>query len=900
MKYSPIRNTADLPYALAGFLVLTALPLTNYGQTSDDPTVFDLSPFEVNTSTDRGYTATSSLMGGRLATELRDTAATVSVFTEEFLEDIAVNNFLEAAKWAPNSVPQEEIDSGNLYNDYTVSFRGLGRGFQSRNYFRWYLNSDTYSTERIEFARGPNSLVFGDAGVGGVANVSSKQARGTDLTSLEGQWSSFGGFRILADADQKLTDWASVRIAAVHQDFDSWKDVGYEKFKGAFLTTTLRPADGTTIRAEVELAERKRLITFNTLEQLADWDGVTTNPGFIGRRDPVPNSLSKFTSPRLVFNSARPDLGILDLEGYATTTGTFGQGLKTKPQEGLPDFAVIPGGSYEFSLQAPNGGVDNPFWTTSLFLEQRILKNLFAEVAANYQYQERDITRWFFDQLLVDVNETLPNGDVNPYLGELYGWARYWDNTQSNEVMVVRGSLAYILETSLTDQRFLLVAGHREDRFEDHNWQIVRTNGRTPDVRVGENRIYARRYVSDGSIPVLTPPSTDPVSGIESRRVKTSGFFSEKPITYYQAAVSGKWFNDRSLNTLFGIRRDNYEEKLNDASLDDVDPVTKEFLGFGPAIRTDKQEVTSYTASGVYHFNDTISLSAAYSESFDPGSTARSINGTSLEPLINNGLELGLRLALMESRIIASATYYDSEQENNRIGGESSAINGIWGILNLTEREVQTGYSDRQTNEGDGWEFEVTAMPTDNWRVLFNISFPETAISDGFSDTRAYFNDNVAFWRAEASRLEAAGDPGSANSIRTRIDSIEAAIESVTRGRELDGSFRYTANLFTRYFFTEGRLQGLSVGGGVNLRGDRLVGNEPGDPFDYIYADGYSLVSLLVGYERPLGSGDLSVQLNVTNLLDDEIVRQGSASGSGYGFTVQDPREFLLTIRYNF
>lgn len=869
-------------------------------QSADTDPTFDLAPFEVNTGADKGYTASASLMGGRLATDLRDTAATVSVFTEEFLADIAVTNFLEAAKWAPNSVPQEEIDSGNLYNDYTVSFRSLGRGFQSRNYFRWYLNSDTFSTERIEFARGPNSLVFGDAGVGGVANVSSKQARGTDTVALEAQARSFGGFRVAADADLKLSAMASLRVAAVHQDFDSWKDVGYDKFKGVFLTTTLRPSRATTLRAEIEIAERKRLLTFNTLEQLTDWDGVTTNPGFLGRRDPVPNSLSKFTEPRLVFNSAQPDWGIIDLEGFATTTGTFGQGLKTTPQEGLPDFAVIPGGTYEFSLQAPNGGVENPFWTTSLFLEQRIRNNLYAEVAVNYQYQERAITRWFFDQLLVDVNETLPTGEPNPYLGELYGWARYWDNTQSNEVFVLRGSLAYLFESSLTSQRFLLVAGHREDRFEDTNWQIVRTNGRSPDVRIGENRIYARRYVSDGALPVLTPPTIDPVSGIESRRVQTGGFFSEKPITYYQAAVSGKWFKQRSLNTLFGVRRDHYEEKLNDAALDDLDPVSKEFLGFGPAIRTDKQTITSYTASGVYHLNDTLSISAAYAESFDPGSTARAIDGTSLEPLLNNGLELGLRAEIMEQRIVATATYYQAEQENNRIGGQSTAINGIWGLLGLTEREVPAGYTDRQTNTGDGWEFELTALPTDNWRILFNVAFPTTEVSDGFSDTRAYFNEQVDFWLSEAARLEASGDLGSANSIRTRIDSIASAIESVTRGRKLDGSFRYTANVFTRYFFTEGRMQGLSVGGGVNFRGDRLIGNVAGDPFDYIYADSYAVLSLLLGYERPLGNGELSVQLNVSNLLDEEIVRQGSANGGGYGFTVQDPRSLLLTLRYRF
>lgn len=492
--------------------------------------VFELSPFEVRTSNDRGYTATSSLIGGRMAGELRDTAASVTVFTSEFLADLGVDNFLEAARWAPNAVPQEEIQGKSLYNDYAVSFRGLGggtvgSGFQSRNYFRWYINSDAFSTARIEFARGPNSLVFGDAFVGGVGNISSKQALGSNSYEIEAKWNSFGGFRTQVDADLKVSEKLAVRAAVLYQDFDDWRDVGGDKRKGFFITSRYQPAANTTIRVEYEWGELDRVITYAALDQMANWNGVSTNPGSLGVRDPVPASLVRWNQPRLVYNSARPDLGIVNWEGFAATSGSFGRGLKTEVQEGLPGFAVIP--SYKFSLQAHNAGVKNPYWTTSAFLEQRIGSNLFIEVAGNYQYQERDITRWFYDQLYIEVNETLPNGETNPYLGDIYGWARYWRNLQSNEVWDVRASAAYVWNTKLTDQRFLLVAGHRYDRFEDHNYERVRTDGSNRDVRAAANRIFAYRYLSDRDLPVIDPPNVDSVSGIESRVAKTNGFFSQ-------------------------------------------------------------------------------------------------------------------------------------------------------------------------------------------------------------------------------------------------------------------------------------------------------------------------------------------------------------------------------------
>src|SRR5688572_23239225 len=61
-----------------------------------------LSPFEVRTDKDTGYTATSTLAGSRLNTALRDTPASISVFTKEFLDDIGAINVVEALDYALN------------------------------------------------------------------------------------------------------------------------------------------------------------------------------------------------------------------------------------------------------------------------------------------------------------------------------------------------------------------------------------------------------------------------------------------------------------------------------------------------------------------------------------------------------------------------------------------------------------------------------------------------------------------------------------------------------------------------------------------------------------------------------------------------------------------------------
>lgn len=888
-------------------LVVGSVAHAQTDENTDDQSVFELSPFVVNTANDRGYTATSSMAGGRLSTDLRDTAAAVSVMTEDFLQDIGATNFLEAAKWAPNAVPNEEINqSGDrLFNDYGVNFRSLGAGFQSRNYFRWYINSDSYNIERIEFARGPNSLVFGDAGVGGVANVSSKRALSADRYELSAQWSSFGGYRVTADANIKISDKLAVRASVLHQDLDDWRDVGGNQRDGVFVTATLQPFENTTVRAEFEWGQQRRVYSFGLLEAFTFWDGETTVAGPISGG--APGGLSRINADRLVWNSAQPQQGLTNWLGFGQTNGTYRQMLTT-PQQGLGDVVIS---SYKLSFQADNAGVTNPYWTSSLFVEQQIGQNLFFELAANLQYQERDVWRWFFDGVQIDVNEVRPDGSPNPYFMSQYGDSRFRNEVQSNDVFDIRGSLAYLLETDLTEQRFLLVAGHRTDDFERDGYELVRSNGSDPRITAATNYIWIRRYAGETGTDVSQPPAIDPTSGIETRIAKTNSNASSKPITYIQAAVNGRWFSSRKLTTIAGVRHDIYKEKINDRSADVLDPVTNELLARGPMVQSDRKEVTSMVFSSVYHLTSNLSFFAGYSESFDPGSTAVALNGGTLPPLVSEGLEGGIKFNLFGNRVIGTLTYYKNEQENNRIGGQANSINNIWRFLDLQENNVDT-YSDKQTFEGTGWEFELTASPTPNWRIMLNFALPETQLIEGYLDTKAYYEANNDFWRSAAAEL-AASDPIAANAVNTNADNIKRVIDGFDAGRSLNNTFKYTANVFTRYFFTDGAFKGFSIGGGVNFRGKRLVANNPGDAFDYIFSESYELISLVAGYERPMRGGTLSVQLNVSNLLDDQHVRANSYATNRIAggtladrvfapatFAIQDPRKVTITVSYAF
>src|SRR5262245_55731171 len=120
-----LRPFALRLYLVAGATTLVAQTATPSSTSATKENVVTLSPFEVNTDRDTGYQAFSSLAGGRIDTALDRTAAAITVLTREFLDDIASNNFVDAAVWSPNSFL---VAPTSDFSDYRVDFRSANTG----------------------------------------------------------------------------------------------------------------------------------------------------------------------------------------------------------------------------------------------------------------------------------------------------------------------------------------------------------------------------------------------------------------------------------------------------------------------------------------------------------------------------------------------------------------------------------------------------------------------------------------------------------------------------------------------------------------------------------------------------------------------------------------------------
>jgi len=82
---------------------------------------------------------------------------------------------------------------------------------------------DFYNVDRVEVLKGPNAMIFGRGGGGGIVNRVLKRPSLNPYRQVTGSGDGFGGFRLTGDVDQPLGDNFGVRINGLYEDGDSFR-----------------------------------------------------------------------------------------------------------------------------------------------------------------------------------------------------------------------------------------------------------------------------------------------------------------------------------------------------------------------------------------------------------------------------------------------------------------------------------------------------------------------------------------------------------------------------------------------------------------------------------------------------------------------------------------------------
>lgn len=227
-----------------------------------------LDPFEVRSDPDHSYAAldANSLTSFRIPLDL--VPATAHVFTRTFMDDVAASSVQQMLADYSGTVGSDPNDTGAalmMPGDRDGSGGGLGirglavgppkrDGFDGmHSLFRSAIGmTDTYSIERVEVIEGPQSLLYGAVGGGGVVNLVSKPAKFGDIAATaQAQFDQYGGKRATIDVNAGSHTMA-VRVAAVGDRQRNFRYNLGDDVYGLYATAALRLGHVAVLRLRGE------------------------------------------------------------------------------------------------------------------------------------------------------------------------------------------------------------------------------------------------------------------------------------------------------------------------------------------------------------------------------------------------------------------------------------------------------------------------------------------------------------------------------------------------------------------------------------------------------------------------------------------------------------------------
>lgn len=198
----------------------------------------------------QGYRAERAMSATKTDTPLIDVPQSVTVVTEKQILDQAANSIGDALRYVPGVTTAQ--GEGNRE---TIVLRGnstTGDFFINgvRDDVQTYR--DLYNIEQLEVFKGPNAMIFGRGGIGGVINRLTKQADWSGIREVRVEGGSFDHVRGQFDFDHAMNETAAIRLTGVYQYSESYRDENLFRRWGINPTATFRLGDATTILASYE------------------------------------------------------------------------------------------------------------------------------------------------------------------------------------------------------------------------------------------------------------------------------------------------------------------------------------------------------------------------------------------------------------------------------------------------------------------------------------------------------------------------------------------------------------------------------------------------------------------------------------------------------------------------
>jgi len=167
------------------------------------------------------YQTETVVSATKTTTLLRDVPQSISVVTNQQIRDQSMGSIADVVNYVPgitshqgeNNRDQLVIRGNSTSADFFLN--GVRDDVQ---YYR-----DLYNVEQLEALKGPNAMIFGRGGGGGVINRVTKDAQFTPLREVTAQGGSFGAKRFTLDFDQPLNQKLALRLNSLYENSNSFR-----------------------------------------------------------------------------------------------------------------------------------------------------------------------------------------------------------------------------------------------------------------------------------------------------------------------------------------------------------------------------------------------------------------------------------------------------------------------------------------------------------------------------------------------------------------------------------------------------------------------------------------------------------------------------------------------------
>ncbi len=263
--------------------------------TDDDPVM--LSPFEV-VADDKGYMASKSASGTRLASSMEDIASPVSVVTKQQLLDMAmvdVNDIFRTEGNVEGLYQYTEFgyDRGNVVDTASNNpeaanrIRGLGAANMSVGGMSMSgaIPIDSYNIDSVEISRGANANIFGIGSTSGTVNINVATGNlSRDINKFSFRTDSYGGLRETLDLNRVLIkNKLAFRVTAAYDDVGYVRQPSYDLSRRFMAAVRAQPFKNTSLKLSYETyrnrASRPNMMT--PRENITRWQNAgayTWNP----------------------------------------------------------------------------------------------------------------------------------------------------------------------------------------------------------------------------------------------------------------------------------------------------------------------------------------------------------------------------------------------------------------------------------------------------------------------------------------------------------------------------------------------------------------------------------------------------------------------------------------------